>query len=110
MNRQILVLKLGSASITTSLGELDEIVIADIARQVAILAKDYHVILVSSGAVAAGKNYLKNYKGKIAERKAAASIGNPLLLNTYSKHFAPYQIAIAQSLCERQHFSNRKQF
>jgi len=103
-------LKLGTASITTTKGELDEAVIADVASQVAKIANDYHLILVSSGAVAAGKQYIKNYKGKISERKAAASIGNPLLLNTYSKHFNPYGISIAQSLCERQHFSNRKQF
>ena len=103
-------MKLGTASITTTKGELDEAVIADVASQVAKIANDYHLILVSSGAVAAGKQYIKNYKGKISERKAAASIGNPLLLNTYSKHFNPYGISIAQSLCERQHFSNRKQF
>lgn len=110
MDKPILVLKLGTASITTAKGELDEEVIADVARQVAELAKDYRLILVSSGAVGAGKKYIKNYKGKISERKAAASIGNPLLLNTYSKHFLPYGVCIAQSLCERQHFSNRKQF
>ncbi|MBE9600920.1 glutamate 5-kinase [Pedobacter sp. MC2016-24] len=110
MNKPILVLKLGTASITTTKGELDELVIADITRQVAAISDKYRLILVSSGAVAAGKQFIKNYKGKISERKAAASIGNPLLINTYSKHFKPYQISIAQSLCERQHFSNRKQF
>lgn len=110
MDKPILVLKLGTASITIGKGELDEQVIADVARQVAEIAKDYRVILVSSGAVGAGKKYIKNYKGKISERKAAASIGNPLLLNIYAKHFLPHGISIAQSLCERQHFSNRKQF
>lgn len=110
MTKSILVLKLGSASITTSKGEIDEAIIADITRQVAELANNHHLILVSSGAVAAGKKFIKNYKGKISERKAAASIGNPLLLSTYSKHFKPYNISIAQSLCERQHFSNRTQF
>ncbi|WP_214226312.1 glutamate 5-kinase [Pedobacter sp. B4-66] len=110
MTKSILVLKLGSASITTPKGEIDEAIIADITRQVAELANNHHLILVSSGAVAAGKKFIKNYKGKISERKAAASIGNPLLLSTYSKHFKPYNISIAQSLCERQHFSNRTQF
>lgn len=110
MNKPILVLKLGTASITTPKGELDEAVIADVAAQVAQLAKGHRLILVSSGAVAAGKQYIKNYKGKISERKAAAAIGNPILLNTYSKHFYPYGIQMAQSLCERRHFSNRTQF
>src|SRR5690242_14045356 len=110
MAKSILVLKLGSASITTPKGEIDETIIADITRQVAILSGDHHLILVSSGAVAAGKKYIQNYKGKISERKAAAAIGNPLLLGTYAKHFEKYKMAIAQSLCERQHFSNRTQF
>ncbi|WGQ09659.1 glutamate 5-kinase [Pedobacter gandavensis] len=110
MNKPILVLKLGTASITTPKGELDEGVIADVAAQVAQLAEGHRLILVSSGAVAAGKQYIKNYKGKISERKAAAAIGNPILLNTYSKHFYPYGIQMAQSLCERRHFSNRTQF
>ena len=109
MTKSILVLKLGSASITTN-AEIDEAIIADITRQVAILAENYHIILVSSGAVAAGKKFLKDYKGRMRERKAAAAIGNPLLLGTYSKYFQPYGISIAQSLCERQHFSNRTQF
>ncbi|MEJ7559881.1 MAG: glutamate 5-kinase [Pedobacter sp.] len=109
MTKSILVLKLGSASITTN-GEIDESIIEDLTRQVAKLAANYHLILVSSGAVAAGKKFLKNYKGKMTERKAAAAIGNPLLLGTYSKYFQPYGISIAQSLCERQHFSNRTQF
>ncbi|WP_316788678.1 glutamate 5-kinase [Pedobacter frigoris] len=110
MTKSILVLKLGSASITTKEGEIDEAIISDITRQVAELAANYHLILVSSGAVAAGKKFVKNYKGKISERKAAAAIGNPLLLGTYSKYFQSYGISIAQSLCERQHFSNRPQF
>ncbi|TCD00091.1 glutamate 5-kinase [Pedobacter psychroterrae] len=110
MTKSILVLKLGSASITTAKGAIDETIIADITRQVSELAQNHHLILVSSGAVAAGMKYIKNYKGKISERKAAASIGNPLLLGTYAKYFQQYNISIAQSLCERQHFSNRTQF
>lgn len=110
MTKSILVLKLGSASITTPKGEIDEEIIADVSRQVSELANNHHIILVSSGAVAAGKKYVKNYKGKIIERKAAAAIGNPLLLGTYARHFQRYGVSIAQSLCERQHFSNRQQF
>jgi len=110
LNKPILVIKFGTASITRENGELDEGVMADIARQVAAIHADYQVVLVSSGAVAAGKKLLHNYSGSISERKAAAAIGNPLLLNKYSQYFAPYGISIAQSLCERQHFSNRDQF
>ena len=108
--KPILVLKFGTASITTGKGELDEAVIAEIARQVALIHQQYNLVIVSSGAVAAGKKFLKNYRGTLNEKKAAASIGNPLLLNTYSRYFLPHGISIAQSLCERHHFSNREQF
>ncbi|MEZ5054814.1 MAG: glutamate 5-kinase [Chitinophagales bacterium] len=57
-----------------------------------------------------GKKYIKNYSGKIEERKAAAAIGNPLLIQKYSEAFAKYKIPIAQSLCERGHFSDREKF
>ncbi len=110
VTKPIIVLKFGSASITGPEGELDEAVLKAIAGQVAQLHADYHIVLVSSGAVAAGKRFLKDYSGTISERKAAASIGNPLLLTKYSHYFAPHGISIAQSLCERTHFSNRKQF
>lgn len=110
IQKPILILKFGTASITQKNGEPDETIIADIARQVAILHADYQIVMVSSGAVGAGKHFIKNYSGEIAERKAAAAIGNPLLLNIYSKYFSQYGIQIAQSLCERQHFGNREQF
>jgi len=106
----ILIIKFGTASITQANGEPDETIIADIARQVSELHTQYHIVMVSSGAVGAGKHFIKQYSGEIAERKAAAAIGNPLLLNIYSKYFSQYNIQIAQSLCERQHFGNREQF
>ncbi|MBK0382533.1 glutamate 5-kinase [Pedobacter sp. SD-b] len=110
MKKPILVIKFGSASITNSNQELDEEVIASVAKQVSSLNKIYNIVLVSSGAVAAGKKNLKKYKGTLSEKKAAAAIGNPLLLQKYSQYFAPFDICIAQSLCERHHFSNRNQF
>jgi glutamate 5-kinase len=110
IQKPILILKFGTASITQKNGEPDETIIAEIARQVAILHTDYQIVMVSSGAVGAGKHFIKNYTGEIAERKAAAAIGNPLLLNIYAKYFSKYNIQIAQSLCERQHFGNREQF
>jgi glutamate 5-kinase len=110
MSKPILVIKFGTASITHKNGEIDDSVIAEIARQVALLHANYHIVIVSSGAVGAGRGFLKDYKGTISERKAAAAIGNPLLLAKYSKYFEQYQISIAQSLCERQHFANRNQF
>jgi len=110
MSKPILVLKFGSASITKPNGELNPLAMVEIARQVAQLYDAHHLVIVSSGAVAAGKQYIKDYTGEIAQRKAAAAIGNLLLLNKYAQFFAPYEIPVAQSLCERSHFANRDSF
>lgn len=110
MKKPVLVLKFGSSSITAADGEIDERIILEIARQSAVLQEKYNIVIVSSGAVAAGKKHLKNYHGSLVEKKAAAAIGNPLLIRTYGRYFRPFHIEIAQSLCERQHFANRYQF
>lgn len=109
MKKPILVIKFGSASITNQ-GEVDDRIVLEIARQCAQLQSTYNIVLVSSGAVAAGKRFIPKYTGTLSQRKAAAAIGNPLLVMTYASFFRPYKIALAQSLCERHHFSNRSQF
>lgn len=110
MSKSILVIKFGSSSITHANGEVNEQTLEKIAAQVATLQPNYHIVLVSSGAVAAGKSVIKNYKGTLSERKAAAAVGNPLLIAKYNHYFQKYGISIAQSLCERHHFSQREQF
>ncbi|MES2794661.1 MAG: glutamate 5-kinase [Bacteroidota bacterium] len=109
-SKSVIVIKFGTASITTQSGGINEKIISEIARQVAALQPYYSIVLVSSGAVGAGKEFLKNFKGSLIERKAAAAIGNPLLVGVYGKYFSKYGISIAQSLCERHHFANRNQF
>jgi glutamate 5-kinase len=96
MAKPILVIKFGSSSITHSNGEVNEQTLAKIASQVAQLHQDYHIVLVSSGAVAAGKSFLKQYKGSLSERKAAAAIGNPILIAKYNHYFQKYGISISQ--------------
>jgi glutamate 5-kinase len=110
MSKPILVIKFGSSSITHSNGDVNEQTLEKIAAQVASLQRSYSIVLVSSGAVAAGKASLKDYKGTLSERKAAAAVGNPLLIAKYNQYFQKYGISIAQSLCERHHFSKRESF
>lgn len=110
MNKPVLVFKIGTSSITTPDGEVDLSLLQDLAAQIAELHQHYHIVIVSSGAVGTGKRFIPGYSGKLEERKAAAAIGNPILVNRYAEAFKPYNIPIAQSLCERQHFSNRHPF
>lgn len=107
----IIVIKLGTSSITDDTGSLNPDKMQKVVNDVATLHEAGHkVILVSSGAVGNGKGYLANYKGTTKDRKAAAAIGNPILINTYASIFGKKGIIIAQTLLERAHFSNRKQF
>ena len=72
MKKPILILKIGTASITKNDGSLDEPIMVEVARQVAKLHQDYRMVIVSSGAVGTGKRFLPNYDGSITNRKAAA--------------------------------------
>ena len=110
MQKPVLVIKLGSAVITTAEGTIDQSIIKKLAKEIADLSTTYRVVLVSSGAVGSGKAFIKNYKGTLIERKAAAAVGNPILIQLYHKHFSKFGITVAQALCERHHFSNRSQF
>lgn len=108
--KPILVLKFGTASITNENGVPNLEVIANIAKEISELHKKYFVVIVSSGAVGAGKGFIKDYKGELIQRKAAAAIGNLALIGIYANEFNKYGIQVAQSLCERKHFADRKQF
>ena len=110
MQKPVLVIKLGTAVITSNDGQIDENIIKKLAEEIASLTKIHNVVLVSSGAVGSGKSFIKNYKGTLIERKAAAAVGNPILIQLYHKYFSAFGITVAQALCERHHFSNRFQF
>jgi glutamate 5-kinase len=110
MEKPVLVIKIGSSILADADGNLDTAIIARIAAAVAGLTERFRVILVSSGAVSSGKMFLKAYKGRLVERKAAAAIGNPILIREYSRFFSAYNIQVAQALFERHHFSSRHQF
>lgn len=110
MSKEVLVIKLGTAVISKADGTIDTAIIKKVASEIAQLGAQYHIVLVSSGAVGSGKKYLRDYKGTVLERKAAAAIGNPILIQLYHKYFQQHSISVAQALCERVHFSNREQF
>ena len=110
MQKPVLVIKLGTAVLTNERGEVVQATIKKVAAGIARLSGDYRIILVSSGAVGSGRAFFSGYKGTLAERKAAAAVGNPILIRHYQKHFSVYGIPVAQALCERQHFSNRARF
>lgn len=78
------VVKVGSAVLTQN----DAIALQRMRNLVDFLAelrKEHEVILVSSGAVAAGYTALRLDRGVLQNKQALASIGQPILMNKYAK-------------------------
>jgi glutamate 5-kinase len=98
------VVKVGSAVLTDN----DEIALDRMKALVNFLAqirKTNEVILVSSGAVAAGYTKLELDRTVLQNKQALASIGQPILMNKYSKIFATHDIITAQVLVTAANFN-----
>jgi len=100
-----LVLKVGSAVLTQD-GRIAHRRLDNLVEFIAALKAKYDVILVSSGAVAAGYTALQLDKKQVANKQALASIGQPLLMHTYRTEFAKYQIVCSQVLLEASIFKD----
>ena len=90
-----LVVKVGTNLITDKTGKLNIKVMESIVSQICHLHKlGYQIILVSSGAVAAGKEALDNpiQRKDIPFRQILASIGQSRLMNIYQQLFHKGQI------------------
>jgi glutamate 5-kinase len=69
---------------------------------------NYDVILVSSGAVAAGYTQLHLDRTSVANKQALAAIGQPLLLKMYQEKFAKFDMLCSQVLLSADVFDSRK--
>lgn len=106
-----IVVKIGSSSLTAREGGLQRDNITYFANELARLARSgQQVILVTSGAVAAGFTRLGYPKRpKLThEKQASAAVGQALLMQAYNEAFAAFGIVVAQVLLTRSDFSNRK--
>ena len=105
MNR--VVIKVGSAVLTEN-NRLAKERMLNLTQFLADLNKKYEVILVSSGAVAAGYTKLKLNKKFLANKQALAAIGQPLLMKSYQKKFEKFDTICAQMLLSADDFDSRK--
>jgi len=69
---------------------------------------DYEVILVSSGAVAAGFTMVPLDRKSVANRQALAAIGQPLLLKMYQEKFGIFDMLCSQVLLYADVFESKK--
>jgi glutamate 5-kinase len=101
------VIKVGSAVLTEHNCIAKERML-NLVSLIANLKNNYDVILVTSGAVAAGYSALKLDKSKQIGKKALAAAGQPILMSGYKKKFDIYDIDTAQILLTEDDFDSRK--
>lgn len=108
-----IVIKVGSAVVTTETGRLDRKRLAAVAGQIADLkAEGHQVMLVTSGAIAAGLERLGVDERPLAipELQAAASVGQGLLLQQYTGLFEERGIHVGQVLLTQYDITHREHY
>jgi len=109
------VVKVGSSSLTTAEGGIDPQQVSALVDALAGLrARGAEVVLVSSGAIAAGLAPLSLARRPrdLATQQAAASVGQGLLVHRYTEEFARHHVPVGQVLLtvddvtRRSHYRN----
>jgi glutamate 5-kinase len=112
------VVKVGSAVLASDKG-LEPQIVGRLADQIAALRdKGLEVVLVSSGAVAAGRTRIRqsvqNAQGidfaELPSRQAASAIGQSRLMHEYDEAFARHGKTVAQILLTREDLRSRARF
>jgi len=99
------VVKIGSSSLTSFRGEISRRKLEKLVEEIVQLKDEGHeVLLVSSGAVAAGYRKLgfTEPPSTLSEKQASASIGQILLMEIYSKLFLSHGYVASQILITRE--------
>jgi glutamate 5-kinase len=105
-----IVVKVGTNVITSRNGELDLDILESLTSQIAQLQKKgIQVILVSSGAVGAGRSIVKPSRSltPVAARQVLASTGQIKLISTYNELFSRKGLITAQILVTKSDFRDR---
>jgi glutamate 5-kinase len=108
-----IVIKVGSNVITQADGSLNNGRILRLVEDVAILYKQgIEVILISSGAVAAGRNEVLPSKKTniVAAKQIWAAIGQVKLMSSYQFLFGKYGIQAGQLLASKESFRDRRHY
>ena len=109
-----IVVKVGSSSLTTPDGALDSDRLDVLVRAIASRAEDAEIVLVSSGAIAAGLAPLGLTKRPtdLPSQQAAASVGQGRLMAHYAFAFSQFSKTVGQVLLtveditRRSHYNN----
>jgi glutamate 5-kinase len=105
-----ILLKIGSNTLTKETNNISRGKIEDIANQIAKLKDSYEFIIVSSGAIAVAKQFVKleSKQSEIFIKQALASIGQPHLIRIYQEIFREYGLLSSQCLLSYSDFEKQE--
>lgn len=112
-NIQTVVVKLGSQSLSDDHGRLDAPFVASLAAQIAALRqRRVRVVVVSSGAIAAGiaELNLPRRPTDLAMLQAVAAVGQRRLMDVWAAAFEGHALPVAQVLLTREDIDDRTRF
>jgi glutamate 5-kinase len=107
------VVKLGTSTLTGGGAAISAPRLVDLARQVAALReRGSQVVLVSSGAIAAGRQVLgiQRLPRHLPAKQMLAAVGQPRLMAIYEQYLSIYGLRAAQVLLTRGDFADRRRF
>ncbi|WP_297663374.1 glutamate 5-kinase [uncultured Streptococcus sp.] len=113
MKAKRIVFKVGTSSLTNPDGSLSRAKVREITHQLSVLHEAGHeLILVSSGAIAAGFSSLgfKKRPTKVADKQASAAVGQGLLLEEYTTNLLLKKIVSAQILLTQDDFADKRRY
>ena len=110
----VVVVKVGTSSVTTPNGQVDQTTLRAIARDVATLrARGVRLVVVTSGAITAGWAAVGAGapRPKAAETlQAVSAVGQPLLMNAWRDAFSDVDLPVGQVLVAPLDFADRRQY
>ncbi len=108
-----IVVKVGSSILASVEKGLNYEAFSHLTKEISDLKRQgYEIVLVSSGAIAAGMEKL-GYKTRpqaITQKQATAAVGQTRLMNIYENYFSRYQQMVAQVLLTHDDLSHRRRF
>jgi glutamate 5-kinase len=112
---QRIVVKIGSQVLCDAQGALNRDILGGLVRQVAgLAASGWQILLVSSGAVAAGSgitaNQLARVSDPVARKQVMAAAGQVRLMETYRSLFQQHGLTVAQVLASKSDFQTRRHY
>lgn len=110
LDKKRVLLKIGTNTLTKETKQISRGKIEDIGRQISELQNEFEFIIVSSGAIAVAKQFVKlESKGKeINVKQALAAIGQPHLMRIFQEIFRELGLLTSQCLLSYADFTREK--